>query len=177
MIVHPDVVEARNLIAVLGLDISAAVPEAENADYGAFVSGIGGSAVRFRVGKQTPTKVGVFVAVWRRAEDGSTEPFAAEDCADLLVITARAGPRFGQFVFPKSALVEHGIVSVAGRGGKRGFRVYPPWSVVENKQARRSQEWQCRYFLDLGNIDPQAARDLYEPVRPRSDTSDGDETR
>lgn len=173
---HPDVVEAHNLITVLGLDISAAVPEAENADYGAFVSGIGRSAVRFRVGKQTPTKVGLFVSVWRRAQDGSTEPFAAEDCADLLVITARAGPRSGQFVFPTSALVEHGIVSVAGRGGKRGFRVYPPWSMAANKQARRSQEWQCGYFLDLDKIDPRAARALYEPVRPAG-SSPTDETR
>ncbi|WP_446222139.1 MepB family protein [Nocardia sp. IBHARD005] len=174
MTLHPDVVEARILISDLGLEISPAVPEADNAEYGAFVSSVGRGSVRFRVGKQTPTKVGLFVSVWRRAEDGSTEPFAAEGGADLLVITARAEPRFGQFVFPKSALVEHGIVSVAGHGGKRGFRVYPPWSTAENKQARRSQEWQCGYFLDLEKIDPQAVRDLYEPVRPSGSTPIGE---
>ncbi|MEV0540838.1 MepB family protein [Nocardia salmonicida] len=162
--VHPDVAEARNLISALGLHISAAVPEVDNAEYGAVVSNVGGGSVRFRVGKQTPTKVGLFVSVWRRAEDGSTEPFAAEDGVDLLVITARTGPRFGQFVFPTSALVEHGIVSVAGRGGKRGFRVYPPWSQTANAQARRSQKWQCGYFLDLEEMDSPTARNLYEPV-------------
>lgn len=161
---HPDVAEARNLISALGLHISAAVPEVDNAEYGAVVSNVGGGSVRFRVGKQTPTKVGLFVSVWRRAEDGSTEPFAAEDGVDLLVITARTGPRIGQFVFPTSALVEHGIVSVAGRGGKRGFRVYPPWSQAANAQARRSQKWQCDYFLDLERMDSPTARNLYEPV-------------
>jgi hypothetical protein len=169
--VHPDVADARNLISVLGLHISAAVPEVDNVEYGACVSSVGCGSVRFRVGKQTPTKVGLFVSVWRRAEDGSTEPFAAEGGADLLVITARTGPRFGQFVFPTSALVEHGIVSVAGRGGKRGFRVYPPWSPTANTQARRSQKWQCDYFLDLEKIDSPTARNLYEPVRLPSGSS------
>ncbi|MFD3593085.1 MepB family protein [Nocardia sp. NPDC058640] len=163
---HPDVVAARNLIGVLGLDISAAIPESENAEYGACVAEVGRGSVRFRVGKLTPTKVGLFVSVWRRAVDGSTVPLAAESGADLLVITVREEARFGQFVFPKTALAEHGIVSVAGGGGKRGFRVYPPWSVTANKQARRSQRWQCAHFLDLDNIDLEIAQNLYEPVRP-----------
>ncbi|MFG1773358.1 MepB family protein [Nocardia salmonicida] len=161
---HPDVAEARSLISALGLPVSAAVPEVDNAAYGAVVSSVGRGSVRFRVGKQTPTKVGLFVSVWRRAKDGSTEPFADEDGVDLLVITARTGSRSGQFVFPASALVEHGIVSVAGRGGKRGFRVYPPWSPAANAQARQSQKWQCDYFLDLERIDSPTARNLYEPV-------------
>ncbi|MFE1593123.1 MepB family protein [Nocardia sp. NPDC058705] len=166
--VHPDVVTARNLIDVLGLDISAAIPDSENAEYGAFVSVVGRGSVRFRVGKLTPTKVGSFVSVWQRAADGSTVPFAAESGADLLVITVREGAHCGQFVFPRNALAEHGIMSVAGCGGKRGFRVYPPWSAAQNSQARNSQKWQCGYFLDLDgeNIDLSLARNLYEPVWP-----------
>ncbi|WP_431950700.1 MepB family protein [Nocardia lijiangensis] len=146
------------------MEISAAVPETENAEYGAFVSSVGRGSVRFRVGKLTPAKVGLFVTVWTRATDGSTEPLAAEDGIDLLVITVREGQRFGQFVFPKAALIEHGIVSVAGRGGKRGFRVYPPWSATQNRQAMRSQKWQCDYFLELDDtrqVDLQKARGLY----------------
>ncbi|MEU0506415.1 MepB family protein [Nocardia sp. NPDC005998] len=169
--VHPDVAEARHLLGGLGLEISAAVPETDNAEYGAFVSRVGRGLVRFRVGKLTPTKVGLFVTVWKRAADGAGEPYAAEDDIDLLVITAREGQRFGQFVFPKAALIEHGIVSVAGRGGKRGFRVYPPWSATQNSQAMRSQKWQCDYFLDLDDarkVDLQKARGLYDIVHPAS---------
>lgn len=161
MTAHADLLEAR---ARLGLDTSALVPEAENADYGACVSRVGHRAVRYRVGKSTPTKVGLFVSVWRRAEDGSTAPFAAEDRVDLLVITVREESHFGQFVIPRSALVEHGIVSVAGHGGKRGFRLYPPWSMTANKQAQKTQKWQSAYFLDLENADLQLARNLYEPT-------------
>lgn len=103
--------------------------------------------IRFRVGKLTPpTKVGLFVAVWRRAQNGSTEPFPAEDGIGLLVVTVREGSNMGHFAFPTSALVQHGIVSAKGVGGKRGFRVYPPWSEVSNRQAIRTQQWQCDYF-------------------------------
>ncbi|MFC8383665.1 MepB family protein [Nocardia sp. NPDC057272] len=163
---HPDLLAARNLIASLGLDMSATVLETQNAEYGASVAEAGRGWVRFRVGKRTPAKPGLFVTVWQRAEDGSTEPFAVEDGVDLLVITVREESRAGQFVFPRSALVEDGIVSVAGHGGKRGFRLYPPWSATRNKQAQKSQRWQSAYFLDLENIDRQRARHLYEPILP-----------
>ncbi|MGF6888479.1 hypothetical protein ABIA39_007694 [Nocardia sp. GAS34] len=87
--VHPDVAEARHLVRRLGLELSDAVPETENAEYGAFVSRVGRGSVRFRVGKLTPAKV-------------------------------------GQFVFPKTALIEHGIVSVAGRGYDMAHAVSAP---------------------------------------------------
>ncbi|MEV6071290.1 MepB family protein [Nocardia sp. NPDC052001] len=167
--VHPDVAQACGLFDSVGVGFSGAVPEAANSEYGACVVEIGCGTARFRVGKLTPTKVGLFVAVWRRAADGSTEPFAAEDGTDVLVVTVREGKRFGEFVFPTSALAEHGIVSTAGRGGKRGFRVYPPWSVTARGQASRSQAWQCEYFLDLHDarrIDLVRSRRLYDLVWP-----------
>ncbi|MGW0323757.1 MepB family protein [Nocardia sp. NPDC003183] len=163
---HHELLAARTLIAQLGLDMSATVPETQNAEYGASVAEVGRGSVRFRVGKRTPAKPGLFVSVWQRAEDGSTEPFAVEDGVDLLVITVREESRVGQFVFPRNALVEHGIVSVAGRGGKRGFRLYPPWSATRNRQAQQSQQWQSAYFLDLDNADRRRARNLYEPILP-----------
>ncbi|MFF2554125.1 MepB family protein [Nocardia sp. NPDC058058] len=169
---HPDVTATKALLDRLDLGLSGAAPEATNAEYGAFVARVGCGMVRFRVGRLTPTKVGLFVAVWRRAADGSTEPFTAEDGIDLLVVMVREGERFGQFVFPSAALVQHGIVSLAGGDGKRGFRVYPPWSATANKQAMRSQKWQCEYFLDLRDaqtVELPRARELYDLVRqPRS---------
>lgn len=160
--VHPDVARVIGLFGGLGVTWSPAVPEPDNAEYGAAVSDVGRSTIRFRVGKLTPTKVGLFVSVWRRATDGSTEPFPAEDDVDALVVTARKGERFGAFVFPTEVLASRGVVSVDGAGGKRGFRVYPPWSVTSNPQAERSQKWQCDRFLDMGD---GAAVDLQRAVR------------
>src|SRR4051812_4197804 len=93
--IHPDVVEAQRLIKLLGRECSQPTPEADNAEYGAAIAISGRAWIRFRVGKLTPTKVGLFVAVWRRSPDGGTEPFAADhpsaDDADTLVISVREG--------------------------------------------------------------------------------------
>ena len=139
--VQPDVAAA---MAEFGC--SSPVVEPDNADYGAIVCRAGRDAVRFRVGKTTPTKVGFFVTVWERAADGSTRPFPSGDGVDLLVVVVRDGEQAGRFAFSKTALVEHGIASVDGVGGKRGFRVYPPWSQTSNPQAMRTQAWQVGFF-------------------------------
>ena len=67
-------------------------------------------------------------------------------------------------MFPRSALRRHGIVSVAEQGGKRGFRVYPPWSLTDNTQATRTQAWQGAFFLDTTDgIDLGRLRELLGP--------------
>ncbi|MCP1411545.1 MepB family protein [Paenarthrobacter sp. A20] len=148
--IHPDVAEAQQLMHMLGRECSLPVPEEDNAEYGAATATSGTALIRFRVGKLTPTKVGLFVAVWRRSAAGGTEPFPADgpsaDPGDTLVVSAREAENSGHFVFPLSALVDHGIGSVDGIGGKRGFRVYPPWSLTSNRQARKTQGWQSEYF-------------------------------
>ena len=128
---------------------SSPLVEPDNAEYGAVICRSDAGPVRLRVAKVTPTKVGLFVTAWERADDGSTRPFPSDDRVDLLVVVVREGESVGRFAFPKAALVEHGIVSVDGVGGKRGFRVYPPWSQTANPQARRTQAWQRRYFAAL----------------------------
>lgn len=160
--VHPDLIAVkRSVFDPLGALCRTPVVEADNAEYGAFTFSVDGHSVRSRAGKLTPTKVGLFVTVWARAANGSTRPFSAEDAPDFLLITVREGSEFGQFVFPRDAVVEHGIVSTNSEGGKRGFRVYPPWSPTTNAQARRTQAWQVRYFLDLKSVDLDRARNLY----------------
>ncbi len=162
--VHPDVAMVMRVLGGLGLVCSPAIVEADNAEYGAAISAIGRSPGRFRVGKLTPTKVGLFVTVWRRSLGGSTEPLPAEECIDVLVVCVREDSRFGAFAFPKAALVKHGVVSVGGAGGKRGFRVYPPWSATTNRQAKKSQQWQCSYFFEMADgsaIDAQRAIRLF----------------
>ncbi|WP_246837304.1 MepB family protein [Salinibacterium sp. UTAS2018] len=104
------------------------------------------AASRFRVAKLTPTKPGFFVTVWRRDTDGTTQPFPSDDGTQHLVVATRDSNGFGAFVFPLSVLIVRGIVSDGGRGGKRGFRVYPPWADTRNRQAQNTQQWQCEHF-------------------------------
>lgn len=137
-----------------GFTCSQPVPEAESAEYGACAFTLDGLSVRFRVAKTTPTKVGQFVTVWKRSESGPIQPFDAEDPVDLFVISTREGERFGQFVFPRDVLRERDIVSTNGSGGKRAFRVYPPWVTTTNRQARSTQKWQVEHFLQLSEDEP-----------------------
>ncbi|WP_189174625.1 MepB family protein [Streptomyces lasiicapitis] len=161
-----DLLAAKTLVYdPCGFTCSRPTPEAESAEYGAYEFTLDGLAVRFRVAKTTPTKVGQFVTVWKRsASGGPIQPFDAEDPVDLFVISTREGRRFGQFVFPRDALCARGIVSRQGVGGKRAFRVYPPWVTTTNRQAHTTQAWQSEHFLPLPDdqpIDTGRARALY----------------
>ncbi|KAB7836045.1 MepB family protein [Streptomyces mobaraensis] len=148
-----------------GFVCSVPVPEPESAEYAACAFTLDGRSVRFRVGKATPTKAGRFVTVWQRSEEGPIRPFDADDGVDLFVVSSRDDDGgFGQFVFPVDVLVERGVVSRGGSGGKRGFRVYPPWVTTTSRQAGGTQAWQADFFLDLGRNeapDLGRARALY----------------
>ncbi|GAA2912196.1 hypothetical protein GCM10020221_04850 [Streptomyces thioluteus] len=150
-----------------GFACSRPVPEPESAEYAAHAFTIDGSSVRFRVARTTPTKAGQFVTVWQRSAEGPIRPFDAEDGVGLFVISSRDGGHFGQFVFPQEVLCERGVVSRNGSGGKRGFRVYPPWAITTSRQAGSTQAWQVNYFLRLGEgdgpVDMERARSLYHP--------------
>ncbi|MFF9349873.1 MepB family protein [Streptomyces sp. NPDC014734] len=184
---HTELLTAKELVYdPCGFVCTRPEPEAESAEYVAHVFSVDGSTVRFRVAKTTPTKAGQFVTVWKRSADGPIQPFGSEDPVDLFVISSRdADGRFGQFVFPRDVLCEQGIVARNGSGGKRAFRVYPPWVATTSRQAARTQEWQTDYFLhvspatdgdggdanggdggraDAGaTVDPVRCRALYHP--------------
>ena len=51
-------------------------------------------------------------------------------------------------MFTKKILLTNKILSDVNikQGGKRGFRVYPTWSIPNNKQALATQTWQIEYF-------------------------------
>ncbi|MGK5731982.1 MepB family protein [Streptomyces sp. URMC 124] len=151
-----------------GLTCSQPVAEAESAEYRAHTFTLDGLAVRFRTAKTTPTKAGQFVTVWRRSDEGPIRPFDVADAVDLFVISTREGDHFGQFVFPQDVLCERDIVSRNGTGGKRAFRVYPPWVTTTNRQARSTQTWQLHYFLHIPEnepVDSGRVRMLYRPGR------------
>lgn len=161
----------RDLLAVKELvydrcEFRCSIPEPddENSAYDAYSFSLETKRIKSRAGKLTPTKTGLFVTFWKRAKDGSTQPFGIEDPFELFVVSARNGTHFGQFVFPVKVLAEQKVISVKGKGGKRGFRIYPPWDQVTSSQAQFSQTWQTKYFFKIGdgnNVDLDRARALY----------------
>jgi hypothetical protein len=127
--------------------------EAESTEYGAYRFCLNEKKMIFRVAKITPTKIGQFVTVWQRNGDGITTPFDILDDFDFIIISTQKDNFCGQFIFSKAILLEKDFISNKKTGGKRGFRVYSPWDIVENKQAEKSQKWQLNYFLNLTNED------------------------
>lgn len=104
-----------------------------------------------RLSKITPTKIGQFVTIWKRNDKGVTAPFDFSDNFDFIIITSKSGENLGQFVFPKSVLLEKRIISNNNTSGKRGIRVYPPWDIPTSKQAEKTQNWQIKYFYSIEN--------------------------
>ena len=99
-----------------------------------------------RTAKITPIKIGQFVTFWKRASSGVIAPFSETDQFDFFSIHVSRGKQKGQFVFPKDLLITKGIVATTAKAGKRGFRVYPPWTITTSKLAIKSQKWQLQYF-------------------------------
>ncbi len=125
--------------------------EDEGSEYGACHYKLNGRFIQFRVSKITPTKTGQFVTIWKRNKNGITAPFDNSDNLDFVIITAKRDDNFGHFIFPKSVLVDKGIISKNDKGGKRGIRVYAPWDIVESNQASKTKSWQVNYFVPISN--------------------------
>lgn len=147
---HDDLKIAKELVYdQCNFDFSDPKLNAESIEYGACSFELDSKKIQHRVSKITPTKTGQFVTLWKRNKDGITEPFDYSDEIDFIIITARSGDNFGQFIFPKTVLADKGIITQNGKSGKRGIRVYPPWDIPKNKQAEKTQSWQIIYFLTI----------------------------
>ncbi|MDP0400368.1 MepB family protein [Tsukamurella strandjordii] len=154
---RPELAAFLTALGEAGLAPSRPVPEPEGEEYGAHTVEAGGRTVAFRIGKTTPTKVGQFVTAWRRSAAGPIRPLDAADGVALLVIASYQDDRGGYFVFPRDVLVSRGVFADGARGGKRGFRIYPPWVEPPAGQATRTRSWQVEHFLDAsadGALDP-----------------------
>jgi hypothetical protein len=141
---------AQNLVyKESGFMLKNLVWNSESTNYGACSFELNNKMIQYRVANITPTKIGQFVAIWKRNNNGITAPFDISDSLDFLIISVRDSGNFGQFIFPKSVLVSKGIVSKNEKGGKRGIRVYAPWDITTNKQAIQTQAWQVNYFVEI----------------------------
>jgi len=137
----------------------------ENAIYDACTFEIGSCRVMFRAARVTPTKKGLFVVFWKRADDWSTIPYDWQDPFDVLVVSVVTERYCGQFVFPKNELVKRGYVASGGVDGKRALRVYPPGETLESAQAQKTQTWQAPFFFEVQpnqDLDSNHIRELYK---------------
>ncbi|ANW97107.1 MepB family protein [Wenyingzhuangia fucanilytica] len=128
------------------------VLEKESKEYKACRFLLNGKRIISRTSKITPKKKGQFVTFYKRNNSGVIEPFFENDSFDFFLVNAKLSNQLGVFVFPKSVLIHKGIISTKTKEGKRAFRVYSPWDVVDTKQALATQKWQFAYFYDLKNI-------------------------
>ncbi len=136
--------------------------EAESADYGACRFRLEGRDVVFRAAKITPTKLGQFFTLWKRAHPGAPiAPLDADDAVDLLVVSTASATQHGLFIFDKRILVAKGLLSGPQHAGKRALRVYPPWSEPVAQAAVKTQQWQLPYFIAMADGVPA------DPVRLR----------
>lgn len=147
----------KNLVEVkieiydkLSFNISKINNEPEGTGYDACQFELNRMKIISRSAKITPKKVGQFVTFWKRNRNNETEPYSENDPFDFYVINVKSEDYFGQFVFPKSELINKGIITSKAKDGKRGFRVYPIWDKTQNKQAEKTQKWQLDYFYEIG---------------------------
>ena len=132
-----------------GFQLQNLIWNSESENYGACSFELNDKLIQYRVANITPTKIGQFVAIWKRNNKGITAPFDVADSLDFMIVSVRDSENFGQFIFPKSVLVSKGIISQNEKGGKRGIRVYAPWDKPTNKQAMQTQAWQVNYFVEI----------------------------
>ncbi|MCS4227495.1 MepB family protein [Sphingobacterium sp. BIGb0165] len=141
--------ELKQLGEILSKNITNLTEDKECAGYFGFNFQLDERNIKFRKAKITPTKVGQFVTLWKRDGQGQTTAFTADDAIDYYIIATEQEPHTGFFVFPKQVLIDRQILTTVRKEGKRGFRVYPDWSITQNKQATQSKKWQGQYFIDL----------------------------
>lgn len=134
-----------------GLNTSEIQVDKESKIYDACIFKLNQKPIIYRTAKITPTKVGLFVTIWKRDKEGVTAPFDVNDNFDFIIINCENQELAGQFIFPKSVLLDRKIISGDNSNGKRGIRVYPPWDIMLNNQASKTQQWQAKYFFDLNS--------------------------
>lgn len=88
------------------------------------------------------------MAFWEKNSSQKNEPFKEENSPELLAICVVDEDNRGVFVIPKKGLVKNNILATTNNKGKMAARFYPSWSDILNKTAKKTQDWQLKYFYD-----------------------------
>lgn len=139
----------QNVYEPAGLKITSPIEcETEGIEYGACRFGLNSFNIAFRTAKITPKKLGQFVTLWKRSTLKSPIiPLDTSDSLDFVIISVTENAYHGQFIFSQKTLINQGILSHQGLGGKLAFRVYPSWVKLEAKAAIKTQQWQLQNFF------------------------------
>ncbi|MEB4615596.1 MepB family protein [Leucobacter sp. M11] len=149
---------AATALTPAGIALGAVTPEPEAAGYAGGLVRVGARQLRIRTARLTPKKTGLFVAIWTRRADGSSGPVPGDDPSDGVLLFVAEGEHRGAFLVPGRGPDPLGLrANLDGSGGKRGVRLYPPWSQAESAQAGRSQHAQAPFFVPAGPLDPRTA--------------------
>jgi hypothetical protein len=97
----------------------------------------------------TPIKAGQFVTLYTRTKLGVIRPYDIADDFDIVIIYVKSKKHRGLFIFNKTVLNNHDVISGNSQLGKRAMRVYAPWDKVTSPQAIKTQQWQLEYFTNL----------------------------
>lgn len=136
--------------------------ETQNSEYEGGIVTINGQSYRSRLAKLTPKKVGYFVAFWEKGPNNQNQAFDMANTPDKSIISIIDGDLKGQFVFPKSILIQKGVLRREHAKGKMAMRVYPTWFDQLNTTASQTQKWQGAYFIDLSSeVDHKRVNQLY----------------
>ena len=74
--IHNDLKIVKELVYdKCGFDLTDLKQNLESKEYGACSFVLNGKTIQQRISKITPTKTGQFVTIWKRNENGITEPF------------------------------------------------------------------------------------------------------
>lgn len=157
----------KYVFKVCGVELTNVETEPESQEYFAHTFELNKQKVKFRIAKATPAKTGQFVTIWKRNENGITEPHTVFDEFEFYIIATRSETRFGIFIFSKTVLSENKVLANKTCEGKRGIRIYPAWDLTTSKQALKTQNWQTKCFLEFtidNNIDIIKAKNLLKLV-------------
>lgn len=136
--------------------------EDHNKEYEGMLIQIKNTTYRSRLAKATPKKRGYFVVFWEKDENDKNQPYSFSESPDKVIVSIIDNNLKGQFIFPKSKLLERGILSSDTAKGKMAIRVYPSWEQGLSKAAAQTQKWQQDFFVDLtDNLDRDRLEDLY----------------
>lgn len=163
----------ENIYPSAGMKVTDVQPDGQDSteDYAPYRLKLNGQNIAFRKGRITETKIGEFVALWKRPNGNPKSkpiPLDKNDVAYVVVSVADQKHQ-GQFVFDTATLHKQGILAGDGKKGKTAFRLYPPWTKPDVSQAIKTQQWQLQYFLPIaenGTADITKACKLFRTSPP-----------